>query len=282
MEILLNELSLTGQFRDENDFFDNLDSILKNINFIDKMNFLLLKKSDFFDSQITSSLKLMDLLKLKTDRSRKFKSSLLKLSQTPPFWDIEVKHNCEENSYIFNKNNVCMTSLAEACERDRVVLSFSHKEYNEDTITIYKDTECINLFNLINQTIFLDYLFKNSLIEPLKYCKYKFKNSKLSFEDINDGFNFDSLETEQQVKEFIEAFILFDKATWDDILKSDGFKYKSYSPNKKNNWFKDTESENKNIFKFRVNKKYRCFGYRDKDIFYVLRFEVDHKISDNG
>lgn len=36
------------------------------------------------------------------------------------------------------------------------------------------------------------------------------------------------------------------------------------------------------IFKFRVSEKIRCFGYREKDTFFVLRIDLEHKLSDKG
>lgn len=54
--------------------------------------------------------------------------------------------------------------------------------------------------------MFLDYLFKNGEICCFDYCKKnKFKDSKVNFEKINDGYGFDSLKTSQQ-EEFIESF----------------------------------------------------------------------------
>ena len=38
----------------------------------------------------------------------------------------------------------------------------------------------------------------------------------------------------------------------------------------------------KQIMKFRINDKMRCFGYRKKDYFRLLRIERDHKISNKG
>lgn len=37
-----------------------------------------------------------------------------------------------------------------------------------------------------------------------------------------------------------------------------------------------------NICKFRVSEKFRCFGYRKKDTFFVLRIDLEHKLSDKG
>ncbi|MDK2082907.1 hypothetical protein PT502_03740 [Aliarcobacter butzleri] len=281
MEILINELSLDGQFNDEEEFLDNFDSILKIVKLIELLNFSLLKEYMLFDRNITANFKLVDFSKSKNDRARKFKSFLLKLAQNPPFWNIDKKHNCSD-VYQYSSKNICDTSLAESCERDKIILSFKHDEFKNLFCNVLKNQEPINLLNIININMFLDYLFKNGEIGCFDYCKNKFKDSKVNFEKINDGYGFDSLKTSQQEKEFIEAFELFDRTDWANILTSEGLEYKPYSASKSNNWFKGTEFENNSIYKFRVTQKYRCFGYRNGDIFYILRFEIDHKISDNG
>jgi hypothetical protein len=281
MDILVNELSLDSQFRSEEEFLDNFDSVLKIIKIIELLNFSLLKEYRLFDKNITPSFKLIDFTKSKTDEARKFKSFLLKLSQNPPYWNNNQQHDCS-NVYEYNGENICDTSLAESCERDKIVLSFKHNDFNNLSCNILKNEESIKLFNIIDTTNFLNHLLKNSEISCLEYCQNKFKDSKLNFDYINSGYGFDSLDTPQQKQEFIEAFELFDRTDWSNILASVGLEYKQYSPSKSNNWFKSTEFENCNIYKFRVTQKYRCFGYRESDVFYILRFEIDHKISDNG
>lgn len=281
MEILINELSLDGQFNNEEEFLDNFDSVLKIVKLIELFDFSLLKEYMLFDKNITANFKLLDFSKSKTDKARKFKSFLLKLAQNPPFWNEDKKHDCYD-VYQYQGKNICDTSMAESCERDKMILSFIHDNFNKNICTVLKNSENVDIFNIIEINDFLEYLFKKKVIDCSKYCQNKFKNSKLNFENINDGYGFDSLKTSQQEKEFIEAFELFDRTDWTNILTSDGLEYKSYSPSKSNNWFKGTEFENTSIYKFRVTQKYRCFGYRDNGIFHILRFEIDHKISDNG
>ena len=60
MEILINELSLDGQFNDEEEFLDNFDSILKIVKLIELLNFSLLKEYMLFDRNITANFKLVD------------------------------------------------------------------------------------------------------------------------------------------------------------------------------------------------------------------------------
>ena len=285
MEILLNELSLTGQFKDENDFFDNFDSVLEMIKLLDVLKFSLSKEYMFFDVAITSQYKLSDFLRLRTDRAKRMKRFLAKLAQNPPFWNEMQKHDCNNDSYIFNGIDICNTSLAESCERDKIILSFNHKNFLKNNLLVQKNNYDIDIYNFIDTNHFLEYLLSISKIETLDYCKLKYNNSKLNFSLLEIGYGFDSLDTPQQKEEFLNAFHEFSQNSWENILKSDGLEYKKYDKPKNKKilgWFRKGKYATKDIYKFRVTQKYRCFGYREQDVFFVLRFEIDHKISDNG
>jgi len=283
LEILLNELSLSGQFKDENEFFDSFDIILEIIKLIDVLDFSLAKEFMLFNVDITSQYKLVDFLRLKTDRARKLKTFLLKLANTPPYWNETQKHSISDN-YMYNGNDILDTSLAESCERDKIVLSFKHNNFLKNNLLIQKNNSNINIYNLIDKYHFLDTLLSSNRINPSKYCQLKFKNTNLNFSNIENRYGFDSLDNQGQIDIFILAFNNFSQMKWEDIIKSDGLKYKQYSKPKKEGWFLKNKGlySNLDIYKFRVTQTYRCFGYREKDEFFILRFETDHKISDNG
>jgi len=273
MEVLINELSLAGQFKDKDEFLDNFDSVLIMIKFIDRLGFSLLKEYSLFQSKVTVQFKLDDFLRLRTDRARKMKQFLLKLAYNPPYWNDTQKHNCSNDSYIYNSNNICNTSLAESSERDKIVLSFNHNSFLNSNLLVQKNNYDIDIYNFINKDAFLEYLLSTSKIKALDYCQFKFEKSNLNFSHLNNIYGFDLLETSQQIDEFIDSFRQFSQMSWSNITTSDGLQYKRY---------KGKEFDSKTIYKFRVTQKYRCFGYRENDVFFILRFEIDHKISDNG
>ena len=277
MDILLNELSLKEQFTSENDFLDNLEEILPIVKIIEKLKFTLLKNYTFFNSKITRAQTLSQVMNTKDNRVRKLKSSLLKLSNNPPFWETEQKHSCANDSYTFNFNNVCGTSLAESCERNKFILSFTHNDYLKNNLIVTKNNNEINIFNIIDKNFFLDYIFSLDKITPLEYCELRFNNTNLNFTLLDKNNSFNLLNT-TQIKEYISSFIKFSSMTLNDIKSDGGFKYKSYD----GTWFKNTVHFKANINKFRITQKYRCFGYTKETIFYVLRFEIEHKISDKG
>jgi len=276
MEVLINELSLDGQFIDEDDFFNNLTEVLYLIKIFDELDIDLLKEYCFFNSQITSSLTLLELLKSKRNEIRRLKSLLAKLVNNPPFWNATQKH-LSTDRYEYNSINILNSSVAESCERDKVILSFKHDSYLDNTLNIYKNKNLIKIFNIINHIEFFDFLYSKSLIMIKEYCLVRFKNTNLNFELLDDKNSFNILNDEQS-SIFLDTFIFFSEMNWENISKSDSLRYKEYN----GDWFKNTKYSNQRIDKFRISAKYRCFGFKKDNIFNVLRFEVNHKKSDNG
>ncbi len=281
MDIIINELSLIGQFQKKDDFVANITKLLPIFNIIDKQGFGLLKEHAFFDSKITDIETLSSILKSKNSNIRKIKSLLLKLARNPPYWNDSRRHNCDSDTYSFNGNNICDTSLAEASQRDKIILSFEHVDYINQELTIKKNDVNQAIFNIVKKDTFLEKLYQDKLISALKFCCFKFKKSNINFETLEKKFGFSGLNQEQ-TRNFISSFDVFTSMTWCDIDKSsskkNGLNYKSYQ----GDWFNGTLHQDKSIKKFRVSQKYRCFGYRENDIFNVLRFEINHKNSDKG
>lgn len=86
---------------------------------------------------------------------------------------------------------------------------------------------------------------------------------------------FAEVQAEEQAL-FIDTFKKFEKLTWDNIHENKWLNYKEY-----HGIISRTNGE-KQTYKFRVSKKFRCHGYREKDSFVVIGFETDHKLSDQG
>ena len=86
----------------------------------------------------------------------------------------------------------------------------------------------------------------------------------------------------QNANEFVSSFRNFDQKHWQDIIVDDGLDYKEFHKNKRTKKYFDEYYWGKGIFKFRVSQRIRVFGYRELDTFFVLRFDIDHKLSDLG
>jgi hypothetical protein len=284
MEVLMNELSLEGQFSNLNEFLNSLKEMIVVQKIMDNAQIKLLKHYNLMNEKVTESQTLHDVL---TDNSvkttneiRRFKMYLKRLLSEPSFWHESQLHNNSDN-YVCNYTNKTNDySLAEACERDRKVLSFKNTMFLENTLEMKKNNTKIDLINFHNRYLLNEILFEEGKIDELDYCKFQFADSNISFEKLEKDFSFNILTYEEK-KMFISTFKMISEMSWDDILSHDGLDYKPYDP-PRNSWFLNTPYAEKKIFKFRTSQKCRCFGYRENDIFYVLRFERDHKISDNG
>ena len=126
-------------------------------------------------------------------------------------------------------------------------------------------------------------MYQRKEITINEYINVRYKNTRLNFSKLEDGFGFEILE-KKEIEDCIESFERFaNHENWENLNHDRSLNYKEYSPSsKKDNWFSETEYKDKKIYKFRCGNPKRCFGYREQDQFYVLRIEKDHKISDNG
>lgn len=283
MEVLINELSLNGQFVDYNDFRPSLVETLKVFKVLKKGNLIFLKKYDFYNSMFSQNSSLDDVLRNNDDAIVKFKSLLSEVISGKPYWEEDQMHESNANYICELTDLTCGYSLAEAFERDRLSISFQKSVFSLFTIKLKKDTGSeVDISNFFDYKLTLGWLFKKNLIPPIEYCLEYFAGTNLNFSKLEDEFGFNHIES-SQVNQFIESFKLFSGMNWDDIVRSDGLKYKKYSPNSNNvNAFRAQKYSAYNICKFRIDQRMRCFGYRDGNIFYALRFEKDHSVSDNG
>ena len=281
MDILINELSLEGQYSTVNKFLsEGLSAFINVLDEILVTNHILLKKYDFYNTKITRDIILHDILKgnisREYDQIRKFKRKLAMLFEEP-FWENDKKH-FDDDTYLFDNVKINDSSLAESCERDRVVVSFLHSNFQILEIPVFKNQDEISVDNLYDKFHFLELRRNRKGLSFKEYVKLKFVDTKLDFSLIDDKFGFALFSTTVEENAFLSSFEKFIKMSWDDISKDDGFEYKPY---KDQGLFKRKYND-KNICKFRTSQKYRCFGYRENDTFYVIRFESDHKLSDKG
>ena len=281
--------------------FENIDNSISQKNiikiFLDLA--ILSKNISKFNSQIIFDNKLasfIDYIKLIDDREIRI-FLMAKIKNPKPFCSDNFDGYFEDENIVLGNCVVKNTNigilenfLACAMFLNSPIITpktiCKKKCFLNETIDIKCDNKSKELKNyflensedILNDTkeIYLDE------IEPLKYCLIKFKNSNLNFSNLDNRYGFNLLETSQQKEAFLSAFNGFSKMSWNDIIKSSankkGLNYKAYD----GSCFKNTQYSHLNIFKFRVTQKYRCFGYREKDEFFVLRFEIDHKISDKG
>lgn len=284
-KIYLNELSLDGQFEDLDDFLDACIPFMKCLKFLKENGKTIYKHSTFFRQKITNEMMLNDLRGIRGDRVRRLKSLLLATTDNPPYWDDEgefVQDLAAE--YRLNGEDVTVTSIAEAAETDSNLLSFQHSKYSDCLLDIWKNEKPLRMLrSAVSLGYLSEALWEKSQIDVYTYLNARYFGTRLDFSQLEEQYGFGDFEKEE-FRDCLQAFDKFvERESWEDIVSDRGLYYKKYSPSSSDqNWFKHERYQNKEIYKFRCGNPKRCFGYRENDVFYVLRMERDHKISDYG
>lgn len=155
MEILINELSLHGQFATADIFISTaLKPLLSLLQQYDSNRDLLLKKYDLWAANVTPTISLRDIFKgsysRTNDEIRRAKSQLANLIDNP-YWEDNRRHN-HPDIYKFNSINIFDSSIAESCERDKVIISFKCDQFDHKTFVVDKNSCSIIIDNLVDHT----------------------------------------------------------------------------------------------------------------------------------
>ena len=279
MQILFNELSLTGQFSDSDAFVT--EGLLPFIGALKEMQgfsmVLLLKKSDAWRSMVTPTATLHSFLTTpplrKTDEIRRLKSAISALSKEP-FWDFDSKQD-PDSTYLFDGLDIWGSSPAEACERDQILISFVSSHTSMDPLTLIRNGAPVPLLNLTCSGKLMEFLWANNQIAFELYLKARFSKGKLDFSQVDKKMGFSGIQSPEQSL-FIDTFRRFEELTWDQIRSDKGLDYKVFHGTLAG------RRRGVKTYKFRASEKIRCHGYREKDSFVVIGFETDHKLSDQG
>ena len=283
--IYLNELSLNGQFRSMDEFLDACVPLMKCLKFLQGSKKSIYKHSSFYKQRITDSLRLNDLRGVRNDKARRLKSLLLLTTDNPPYWDLEEELKQDlEAQYTVAEADITATSVAEAAEEDGMLLSFLHNDYQDIMLPVCKNGESLRtISSSVSLNHLSDQLWKREQIDVHKYVKAKYTGTRLDFSQMEEQYGLNGFERDE-IRDCIQAFDRFvRRESWEELAKDKGLHYKKYVPNAvENDWFRQERYQDKEIYKFRCGNPKRCFGYRKDNVFYVLRMERDHKISDNG
>lgn len=278
MQILFNELSLTGQFSVQDAFVTN--GLLPFIGVLKEMqgfSTLLLKKSDVWNNKITQSDTLHSFLInnafRKFDEVRRLKSAIADLNKEP-YWDFDSKQDTD-STYLLNGADILGSSPAEACERDKVVVSFVSSSASSDPLNIIRSGINVSLLNLTCSGRLTEHLWANNQISFELYLKSRFSGGKLDLSKVDDKMGFLGIQSAEQSL-FIDTFRKFEELSWDQIHTNKGLDYKEY------HGIIDMRYKGIKTYKFRASEKIRCHGYREKNSFVVIGFETDHKLSNRG
>jgi len=290
MEYIINELSIDGQYQNINDFANHaltpLAAILKQLRELDAT--VVLKKSDLFNAEICPGIHFYEINgRYSSELGDKFRSlrSHLAAVQTEPYWDEQPVQDMAATYLMVDGNDVVdvsCSSVAEAKERQDILLSFPSTRYTKDALEVCRkdETKYSSVHNVASIDSLHELLFRMGALDKSKYFSQKFCE-KLNFEELKERFGF-NLISERNISVFLSAFRDFERMTWQQIRTSDGLDYKKFHCNRNTKSYFTDEEWKKGIFKFRVNQEIRCFGYEQENVFHVLRIDLDHVLSDLG
>ncbi|MCM1003352.1 MAG: hypothetical protein NC408_03310 [Candidatus Gastranaerophilales bacterium] len=150
--LIVNELSLDGQFDNEEDFELNLQESCKILGLQHRLNLGLFFSFSIYYRQITHAANVaLYLSTSRSDEARKFRSFL-----DQNFWDEDAKHSPDASYTCTYTSLTHGYSLAEACERQCNIYSFEHTNYIEKIIAISKNSEDFSLKNYTNLNDFIN------------------------------------------------------------------------------------------------------------------------------
>jgi len=213
-------MSLKGQFGSVDEFIsDGLKPLILLLSQIDSSRDVLLKKYDFYDCKVTSTVTLHELFKGSYSRTcdeiRKVKSQL-SLLLDKPYWQDSQKH-MKPDDYQFNGTDIFDSSLAESCERDKVVMSFICTDYNTAKLEVNKNALNISIDNLFDQQTMFRLVRERGLVVDFSitdtsrfkrtriniHCKVVYKELKTNCFWHLDNFHKDNYEVYNSTQEHI-------------------------------------------------------------------------------
>ena len=162
--IIINELSLSGQFHDSQDFWKNgMPPFYKALQ--DARSFgvgYLFKQGSFYGAQATPDKTLHDLLTAPEariiDEAKRYKSTLAR-AICNPFWDDAPQQ--EPNAhYLADEADVSGSSVAEATARAVCLLSFIRSLYEKHPVVVTKDGVAIPVGNIWKEKQLSSILFE--------------------------------------------------------------------------------------------------------------------------
>ena len=229
--IIINELSLSGQFHDSQDFWKNgMPPFYKALQ--DARSFgvgYLFKQGSFYGAQATPDKTLHDLLTAPEariiDEAKRYKSTLAR-AICNPFWDDAPQQDLNAH-YLADEADVSGSSVAEATARAVCLLSFIRSLYEKHPIIVTKNGAPVPVGNIWEEKQLYSILFERGKLPLKKYITTHFGGGKLDFSLIDDTHGFFLIDNENQ-NEFIDSFRKFEELDWNAIATDKGLDYKTY------------------------------------------------------
>lgn len=284
MDFLLNEKSLHGQFESTEKFLESLSENVSCFQLVTKkMAGRIWKITDFYKCKITGDITIADLKQFPaSDELRRFRIGLEKVTETTPFWDEAPAHDYGA-VFLWEEQDVSATAIAEAAVRDQGLLSFFSLPYADKILDVSAGENTYRVSSIYTARYLVESFKENMDLGRDEYLKIRYRGTRIDCALLEEEYGAVLLEKEEftRLLSTLDKFVRHD--SWESIALDDGLEYKKYSPSReKDDWFSGSPYHGKQIMKFRCSDKMRCFGYRKKDFFRLLRIERDHKISNKG
>lgn len=292
MEHILNELSLVGQYSSIDDFVKHgalpLADVLTEISKFGGS--LLYKKSDFYQCKALPNKTFHDVVftginARLSDELRRLKSRMAAL-MNDPYWDLDSKQG-ESAIYLMvdasqKDADVSGTSVAEAFVRKACLVSFSKSAFEQATVSVKEsaDSEYKSVDNVWQKGHVCEVLRKAGFLSIPDYIVYTYSN-KLDFSQIDARYGF-ALINSMNISLFESGFKKFNQLSWPQIAIDEGLDFKEFNNNRNTRPYITNDVWRKGVKKFRVSREIRCFGYVEDGVFRVLRFDLEHELSDLG
>lgn len=209
MEVIVNDLSLNGQFSSIEDFTNNLLSeIVPILKMCENNDIQITKKSDIYSKYVTSSENLHSLLLLRGNPIiSKLKSSLNKLMCDEPFWDSHSKIDISSN-YESKVTSEKINCIYEAHERKTHLISFLNNFFSTTEIEITKNGKEYYVKNFTSIKEYRSYLNYLKILDDYTYLAEECP-SIVFFEGRIKTFFEDVCFDDEDRKRIVEDVIIF-------------------------------------------------------------------------
>ncbi|MBD5101939.1 MAG: hypothetical protein HDT27_04435 [Subdoligranulum sp.] len=190
MDVIINDFSLDGQFKDAEEFFDSLsEKTLPAFCSLDSHGCEILSSFETYNRKVSVDLTLYDTLR--SDYRGYPEATKLKILLTrcinDPYWENEsqtdehLKYSMDDK--VFEKPPNCFT---EAFAREKMLLSFQNQNFASDKLAITVDGKEQFLYNLFNKESVGQVLFCKNVIGLSELLMSMSYGKKVCFFE-NDG-----------------------------------------------------------------------------------------------
>lgn len=159
MELILNDLSLRGQFTTIDDFEDYYVDYLKCIiDFVKKEQIPFYKKSDTYNRMIVKGVSLEQYLREASNQpvATMIKKAIVEMAYCEPYWDMDDMQSRIDIEYKYPDKQGEPNCFTEAIERKCPIVSMREDKTLKTKITCYRDNELVEITDITDIKTLLD------------------------------------------------------------------------------------------------------------------------------